>query len=46
MCIRDRGKVNVNTELKTKSVKELVIENTCTLFNLINICLLYTSRCV
>ena len=34
-----QGKVNVNTELKTKSVKELVIENTCTLFNLINIIL-------
>lgn len=34
-----QGKVNVNTELKTKSVKELVIENTCTLFNLINLIL-------
>ena len=33
------GKVNVNTELKTKSVKELLIENTCTLFNLINVLL-------
>ena len=33
------GKVNVNTELKTKSVRELVIENVCTLFNLINLVL-------
>ena len=33
------GKVNVNTELKTKSVRELVIENVCTLFNLINVVL-------
>lgn len=33
------GKVNINTELKTKSVKELVIENVCTLFNLINLIL-------
>lgn len=33
------GKINVNTELKTKSVKELVIENVCTLFNLINVIL-------
>ena len=30
------GKVNVNTELKTKSVRELVVENLCTVFNLIN----------
>ena len=40
--VRERieaGKVNVNMELKTKSVRELVIENTCTLFNLINIVL-------
>lgn len=40
--VRERvaaGKVNVNTELKTKSVKELVVENTCTLFNLINVIL-------
>lgn len=34
-----QGKVNVNTDLKTKSVKELVLENVCTLFNLINIVL-------
>ena len=33
------GKVNVNTDLKTKSVRELVIENVCTLFNLINLVL-------
>ena len=33
------GKVNVNTDLKTKSVRELVIENVCTLFNLINLIL-------
>lgn len=32
----EAGEVNVNTELKTKSVRELVVENTCTLFNLIN----------
>lgn len=30
------GKVNVNMELKTKSVKELFLENLFTLFNLIN----------
>ena len=30
------GKINRNMELKTKSVKELIIENLCTLFNLIN----------
>ena len=30
------GKVNVNTDSKSKSVKELIIENLCTLFNLIN----------
>ena len=34
------GKINRNMELKTKSVKELIIENLCTLFNF---CLLYTS---
>ena len=33
------GKVNVNTDLKTKSVRELIIENLCTLFNLINLVL-------
>ena len=33
------GQVNVNTDLKSKSVKELVIENLCTLFNLINLVL-------
>ena len=33
------GKINVSTELKTKSVRELVIKNTCTLFNLINLVL-------
>ncbi len=33
------GKVNVNTELKTKSVRQLVLENVCTLFNLINLVL-------
>ena len=33
------GKVNVNTDLKSKSVKELIIENLCTLFNLINLVL-------
>ena len=33
------GKVNVNTELKTKSVRQLVLENVCTLFNLINVVL-------
>ncbi len=31
------GKVNVNTDLKSKSIRELVIENLCTLFNLINL---------
>ena len=33
------GKVNVNTGLKTKSVRELVMDNVCTLFNLINLVL-------
>ncbi|MFR7670404.1 MAG: hypothetical protein ACLU0O_06665 [Collinsella sp.] len=33
------GKINRNMELKTKSVKELIIENLCTLFNLINVIL-------
>ena len=33
------GKVNVNTDLKTKSVRELVLENVITLFNLINLVL-------
>ena len=32
------GKINRNT-LKTKSVRELIIENLCTLFNLINVVL-------
>lgn len=33
------GKINRNMERKTKSVKELIIENLCTLFNLINVVL-------
>ena len=33
------GKIDRNMELKTKSVKELIIENLCTLFNLINVIL-------
>lgn len=33
------GKVNVNTGLKTKSVRELIMDNVCTLFNLINLVL-------
>ncbi len=33
------GKINLNMELKTKSVRELIIENLCTLFNLINLVL-------
>lgn len=33
------GKVNINTELKTKSVRELILENLLTLFNLINVIL-------
>ena len=35
------GKINRNMELKTKSVKELIIENLCTLFNLINVILAF-----
>ena len=35
----EQGKVNVNMELKTKSVRELVAENLFTLFNLINLVL-------
>ncbi len=34
-----QGRVNVNMELKTKSVKQLVLENLLTLFNLINLVL-------
>lgn len=33
------GKINRNMELKTKTVRELIIENLCTLFNLINVIL-------
>lgn len=35
------GKINRSMELKTKSVKELIIENLCTLFNLINVILAF-----
>ena len=35
----DAGRVNINMELKTKSVRELVMENLLTLFNLINLVL-------
>ena len=35
------GKINRNMEPKTKSVKELIIENLCTLFNLINVILAF-----
>lgn len=35
------GKIDRNMELKTKSVKELIIENLCTLFNLINVILAF-----
>ena len=31
--------VNFNTDVKTKSVKEIVVENAFTLFNIINIIL-------
>ncbi len=34
-----RGQVNVNTDLKTKSVRELILENLLTLFNLLNLVL-------
>ena len=34
-----QGKINLNADLKTKSIKELFIENLCTLFNLINLIL-------
>lgn len=40
--VRERvqaGRVNINMELKTKSVRELVLENLLTLFNLINLVL-------
>ena len=33
------GHVNANMELKTKSVRELFIENLCTIFNLVNLVL-------
>ena len=35
------GRVNVNMELKTKSVKELFLENLCTVFNLVNFVLAF-----
>ena len=35
------GKINRNMELKTNSVKELIIENLCTLSNLINVILAF-----
>ena len=36
-----QGKINLNTDLKTKSIKELFIENLCTLFNLITLSCLF-----
>ena len=33
----EQGRVNVNMELKTKSVRELIADNLFTLFNLINL---------
>ena len=35
----EEGKVNASVDLKTKSVRELFIENLCTIFNLVNIVL-------
>ena len=35
----EQGRVNVNMELKTKSVRELIADNLFTLFNLINLVL-------
>ena len=35
------GKINRSVACKTKSVKELIIENLCTLFNLINVILAF-----
>lgn len=33
------GKVNTNASLRTKSVMQIMLENTCTLFNLVNVLL-------
>ena len=40
------GLVNFNTEANTKSVKQIVRENVCTLFNMINIVLAIAVICV
>ena len=40
------GLVNFNTEASTKSVKQIVRENVCTLFNMINIVLAIAVICV
>lgn len=34
-----RGKVNTNADVKTRSVKQIALENICTLFNAINVAL-------
>ena len=41
-----QGLVNFNTEANTKSVKQIVRENVCTLFNMINIVLAVAVICV
>lgn len=41
-----QGLVNFNTEASTKSVKQIVRENVCTLFNMINIVLAIAVICV
>ncbi len=35
------GKVNVSTNVKTKSIKRICIDNICTIFNLINVILFF-----
>lgn len=35
----EQGQTNANTDVKTKSVRQIVRENICTLFNLVNVCM-------
>ena len=46
MMRKDQGLVNFNTSATTKSVKEIIVDNVCTLFNIINIVLAFAVICV
>ena len=43
---KQQGLVNFNTEANTKTVKQIVLENVCTLFNIINVILALAIICV